>query len=353
MTEKNENLRLQERLKEFRNAFPNSDDFSVENIDNKHVRILNRLKNEGGIDSINLGNLRNWSMQSDMGTSRMFYIKLPLSLKALEKLLNLLLGNLYLNFRSKSMKKSINDDINFLKLKNSYDVLLENPVSKTPGITQWFTDGRTTYNLRWIRYVYLMGRIKEESLLNNDATWVDIGSFYGGLQSISYRYFPNVKYVMVDFHHQLFRSYLYLTEMYPDSKHIFGGKNVLDSKGAAFCYVPVEEFHEINQINCDLLSNFFSFGEMKREYFNTYLNSKTLLDAKIIYNVNRFVSSPFFEPTYDSDLTLLDYKFENHKISYLDVFPIHHFQTIKRELLGIKRHRNTSSSYFEMISRKM
>ena len=74
--------------------------------------------------------------------------------------------------------------------------------------------------------------------------------------------------------------------------------------------------------------------------------------AQISYIVNRFVSSPFFEKTYDSDLNILDYKDEFRNIKYFDVFPIHHYNLIYRKLYGRKYFRNISSSYFEMVTQK-
>ena len=67
---------------------------------------------------------------------------------------------------------------------------------------------------------------------------------------------------------------------------------------------------------------------MKREMFNEYFE---LIDhSKYIYLVNRFVSSPFFEKTYDSDLDVRDYLKKNYNTLYFDIFPMHHYLNIKK-----------------------
>ena len=100
------------------------------------------------------------------------------------------------------------------------------------------------------------------------------------------------------------------------------------------------------------VSNFVSLGEMRREHFNTYMTSQLFTRSKIMYLVNRFVSAPFFEKTYDSDITFLDYLNVNRKIQYFDIFPIHHYLLMNRTVLGSLSYRNISSSYFEIISKQ-
>ena len=90
---------------------------------------------------------------------------------------------------------------------------------------------------------------------------------------------------------------------------------------------------------------------MRREQFLDYFDSKVLSRSRHSYFVNRFVSAPWFEPIYDSNLTILDYFRDDRSIDYFDVFPMHHYQLIDRRLFGHKGFRNISSSYFELITR--
>ena len=114
-------------------------------------------------------------------------------------------------------------------------------------------------------------------------------------------------------------------------------------------YVPVDRFSWLREEEVELVSNFFSLGEMRRESFDHYIRSPLFKKAKSIYLVNRFVSAPFFEPTYDNDLTILDYMTKSGEVTYFDIFPIHYFLKMSRELFGRREVRNLSSPYFELV----
>ena len=90
----------------------------------------------------------------------------------------------------------------------------------------------------------------------------------------------------------------------------------------------------MKKIKFDLVSNFFSFGEMKKETFYNYFDHEIISKSNSIYLVNRFVSSPFFEPTYQNTLNVFDYEKKNFKTTYFDVFPIHHYRNFYRSVLG-------------------
>ena len=233
--------------------------------------------------------------------------------------------------------------------------LTDNPVHLTPGVKNSFSIDGITVNMRWLRYVYLLKRILDLKVLTDDAVWVDVGSFYGGLQGLVKKYNPKTRIVMVDFHHQLCRSNIYLSKMYPDAIHIFPSQvseylNFSAMPEGSFIYVPVSDYEKLPEQSVDLFSNFFSFGEMKRDFFNIYMHGRLFRDSKNTYLVNRFVSSPFFEKTYDSDLSILDYLKSGKSPDYFDIFPMHHYMLVKRDLFGRNAYRNISSSYFEMIT---
>ena len=69
----------------------------------------------------------------------------------------------------------------------------KNPVHLTPMCKTFFFKGKTSFNLRWIRYLYFSTRILKKKLLESNNTWIDIGSYYGGLQSILKKKFRIVK----------------------------------------------------------------------------------------------------------------------------------------------------------------
>jgi len=233
---------------------------------------------------------------------------------------------------------------------NAYPLLCQNPVDLTPGETLWVSDGKARYNMRWLRYVYLAHKIISKDMMPENGTWMDIGPFYGGLQSIVKKYNLNAKFILVDFYHQLFRSFVYLRNLFPNSNHLLGLNPDQKIPDDSFVYIPVQDYPKLPNLKIDLATNFFSFGEMPKHYFELYLNSNAIQNSQTIYTVNRVVSSPFFEPTYNNDLTVLDYNLENFKVQSFDIFPMHYFLRLKRELLGTKHYRNVSSTYFELFA---
>ncbi len=339
-------------LREFQEAFPGHESDLGLILDGKHKKVIEELSNMGGISSINYANLRNWQEQNDLGAPLTLKYLVRQNPKQIKELVKFIIELSLHRSEKLALMESLRDDISVLKLIKAYHKLERFPVNKTYGRTRWVSDGVTAYNMRWLRYAYLSHRIEEFQLLHRDAVWIDIGSFYGGLQSIVYQSFADLRVILVDFHHQLFRSYVFLKSTYPKATHILGYDGKTEIPPGAFVYVPVQNFSALASLKVDLVTNFFSFGEMPRSVFEEYMRSEVLQSSKLLYTVNRFVSSPFFERTYTNDLNVLDYKIIGKQIKYFDVFPMHHYQTTKREFLGHVRFRNTSSSYFEMICQR-
>lgn len=336
------------------------EDDEIDNIDNKHQKIIKKAY-ESIKNDFNINKVRNWEGQTDQTSIvksnyvidfivGIHEIKNSFIFKTLERLRFKILIFIDRFFEISLMQ----DDIAILEDVGGKKILEDNPQNKTPGSGNFkLVKGYSVTN-RWIRYLYILNQILNKNLINGNDVWVDIGSFYGGLQGLVKKYRPESRIVMVDFHHQLLRSYIYLNEMYPDAKHIL--PNSIDNYSSlselpdgCFLYVPVNEFYKISDYKCQLISNFYSFGEMKREYFNNYYSCNLLQESKHIYLVNRFVSSPFFEKTYDSDLTYNDYMLNKRRPIYFDIFPMGHYLIIRRDLFKRNFYRNTSSSYFEII----
>lgn len=324
-------------------------DSALIDIDKKHTAIVNKAYD--AINSFSLDNFRNWAAQNDLGSPSEF-----LSQKGLVRgVARPLYRKLFKRHQEALLLQALLDDIELIKSINADELLLENPVHLTPGVGDYYTVGKATVNFRWLRYIYLAKRIIDLNVLVDGGVWVDIGSYYGGLQGVVRKYNTKARIVLVDFHHQLCRSYIYLSHLYPDATHVFPDQlNALNSfestPEGSIIYVPARAFEAVSHYSADLVSNFFSFGEMSREVFKMYVNSDMVSKSRYLFLVNRFISSPFFEATYDTDLTVLDYLNEKRDINYFDVFPLHHYMAIDRELFGRRGPRNISSPYFEFLS---
>lgn len=331
--------------------FPNYKEEEIPTIDAKHQRILEALASSSDwLADLKENEIRTWRYQDDIGHTPYLMDYLQRDGSSLGNLLKFLFHKTKYAESAKAIRDSILDDIGVIENRWGSESLVANPVNGTPGKPKFSKINGYFVNTRWMRYLYLANVIRQSKLIPENGVWVDVGSYFGGLQGLVYKNFKKSKFILVDFHHQLFRSYVYLSQLYPNAQHNLGLKETLaDTTTGSFNYVHVSDFQELQNLNIDLLSNFFSFGEMSRETFEGYRDSDPVKLAKNIYLVNRFVSAPYFEKTYHNDLSVLDYKFENHQLYYFDVFPIHHFAAFHREIFGRARLRNTSSSYFEMI----
>ncbi len=336
----------------FKVNFPGYLDELNENIDSKHRTIIRNLNSDSAdwLEDINPDNIRNWSMQDDIGCPPYLFDYLNRNGRKVFNLAKFIKRKIFQYKVNSNLKNSILDDIAIIESLDGRNLLASNPVNQTPGNPAFARFGDYFVNNRWMRYVYIAQKMKLNKMLEPNSTWIDIGSFYGGLQGIVYKENNSTKIILVDFYHQLFRSYAYLHELFPTAVHNLGIESTLSDKSkSSFNYVHINDFYKLDTLEVDLITNFFSLGEMSREYFESYKNSPILAKSTRIYTVNRFISAPFFEPTYDNKTTIIDYHFPRHDLHNLDVFPIHHFNLLKRNLLGKERFRNTSSSYFEGI----
>jgi putative sugar O-methyltransferase len=332
-------------------------DLSIQEIDTKHQGIVGNAYKKMNEKKF-WENFRNWSEQSDGIAPVDFFVDVFGPRASFRNIARYIYTKIFLRQQEKFYLSSLRDDLEAIKKIGGKKFFVENKVSDTPGGSRYCLIDGIQINLRWARYIYLLSRIINNNLIADGDIWVDVGPFYGGLQGLVKKYLPNCRMVLVDFHHQLCRSYIYLKTIHPDSEHIFPKdvskyKNLNDLPKNSFLYVPVSEFSTIsNSADVDFVSNFVSLGEMRREHFNTYMTSQLFTRSKFMYLVNRFVSAPFFEKTYDSDITFLDYLNVNRKIQYFDIFPIHHYLLMNRTVLGSLSYRNISSSYFEIISKQ-
>ncbi len=331
-------------------------DLSIDEIDEKHNGIVTNAYLEFGGANNSWENFRNWAGQGDGLAPMNFFTEVLHSKDFIKNLIKYIYKKTIKRQSEVFFWQTLRDDFAILKNIEAQSLLRDNPISNTPGVGNYCSIDGYQLNQRWARYIYLLKRISSEGLLKEGGVWVDVGPFYGGLQGLIRRYHPKCKMILVDFHHQLCRSYIYLATLYPHSHHVLPNDVVKysdfeDLPENSFVYVPVSYFEKIqHNKEINLFSNFFSFGEMRRVHFEQYMHCPLAEYAKRHYLVNRFVSSPFFEKTYDSDLTILDYLSNGRSINYFNIFPMHHYQLIERKILSGKGFRNTSSPYFELIT---
>ena len=92
---------------------------------------------------------------------------------------------------------------------------------------------------------------------------------------------------------------------------------------------------------------------MKEYDFRRYIESKILLNSNQIYFCNRFDSSPFYEPTYESKFSMIDYIIDGYNIKLTQNSGIHNYLMVPRRLFGKRKIRPISSNYFDLILEKI
>ncbi len=339
----------------------NTKNFYEENfnlVDEKHNIIIKSFYDQINNDKNYFkDNLRNWTMQTDYECPPQI-TSLHLKILGFQKCIEFYLKRKIQSFFNDEHNRAFFDDMEILRKYCDINLLKKNPVHLTPGSDNFFVSKENIItNYRWNRYLYIGNRIINNKILDDYDTWVDIGPFYGGLQSIIKKEKPSLNMILIDFKHQLCRSYIFLKQLFPKSNHFFPDQidsslfknKLIDS----IIYLPIEKYNLLENLNIKLLTNFFSFGEMKEEVFDNYKVSNLYKNAEYKYLVNRFISSPFFEKTYgEINTNVLDYINENDSISYFDMFPIHHYHVPKRKLFNSTKNRPCSSPYFELIIKK-
>jgi putative sugar O-methyltransferase len=344
--------------KEFIESF---DYFSQENavreiLDPKHKVILeNHYKNFDIEKNFNFESFRNWTHQNDLGVPVQVRELFKISKKLPKKIIKFFLDNTIFLFQTKLSRQALFDDLDQIIQFDAGNLLKENPVIETPGSSIAYNKAGYSFNLRWLRYIYLCKRILDLQL-PKDFAWVDVGSYYGGLQGLVLKYRQDAKIVLVDFNHQLCRSYIYLKLMYPNHNFVLPDKidnNFSIDKLApgSIVFIPLDKYKCLQLGNFDLTSNFFSFGEMQTEVFLQYLNSEVFKNSKYQYLVNRFVSGPFFEKTYPNETNIFHYITANRDRVYFDIFPINRTVLARVNTLFGSSYKPISSQYFEMITK--
>jgi putative sugar O-methyltransferase len=183
-----------------------------------------------------------------------------------------------------------------------------NPVGN-PHVYE-YQDFRFTF--RWFKHIYLLGlmdRILRPKLEPSFVT-LDVGSSYGIFSSLVKQEWPGSHHVLVDFPEQLLLAYYFLNATFPNAK-IAGSAEVLKKRTISrafiedhdFTLIPISQYPKIEVGGVDLITNFASFGETDRKWFDYYLNAKLFASASYFFVANRVQSYPH----YDTDITIQDY----------------------------------------------
>ena len=213
------------------------------------------------------------------------------------------------------------------------------------------------YTYRWCKHIRFLSVLSDilKSQLQPPFTTLDIGSSYGIFSYLLKKEFSHCNCVLLDFPEQLALAYYFLGLSFPSAR-IAGYKEIamadkIDRSFLGkydFVLIPWFFYRKITPQSIDLITNFASLGEMKRKWFNFYMKSEPFLSAKYFFTVNRFQSAP----TYDTDLTILDYQLDDFKKLHFAVSPIFSHTYIRKYLFFYKK-LIFNSQYFEFIGERL
>jgi putative sugar O-methyltransferase len=209
-----------------------------------------------------------------------------------------------------------------------------------PYVFEW---KGTRFTYRWHKQMHYIGLVNRflRNRLAPDFVGLDLGSSYG--------IFP----MLVDFPEQLLLAYYFLATYLPNAR-IAGTREIRDQQTITrefiqsydFVLVPVTMYARIAPKAVNLFSNFASLGEMRREWFKGYIDSPVFQTSDYFFCANRYESAP----TYDSDLTVLDYPiWDAQKKIHFTTCPVFSHIYPRRNLFFNEKY--SYPQYFEYIGR--
>jgi len=205
-----------------------------------------------------------------------------------------------------------------------------------------------SFTNRYLRHIYFLYIFKSKLgsfFKKKKFLTLDIGSSYGCFQSLLKKEFSFSKHILVDIPGQLILAEYYLNTEFPNAR-IAGlsvtskmkeiHENFIDEYD--FILIAAPEYDKLKIDKIDLVTNFISFSEMERKWFDEYISSNPFKKADFFYTANRYDSYP----TYSSDITISDFPLQNYKKIYSRTLPILKYYFRSRFLFFTKKFRYSS-----------
>jgi len=261
----------------------------------------------------------------------------------------------FISGRRRGIKKLLKECFEIIKRHNCEYLLKKYPCSKI-GNPYIFKIDNYQFTYRWTKHIYSLGLFKKflDNKLKENFTVLDIGSGYGIFSYLLKKEYLCSHQLLLDFSEQLMLAYYFLGMNFPDAK-IASFKEIMGLEKIErnfierydFILVPWFFYNKLASQSIDIITNFASFGEMKRKWFEFYIKNEPFLSTRYFFTENRFQSAP----TYDTDLTILDYPLKDFKTIHFGICPIFS-HTYKSKFLFFSEKLYFSSQYFEFIGER-
>lgn len=202
--------------------------------------------------------------------------------------------------------------LGILKKHGFQDLLRKYPCPPAGGPHVFENDGYR-YTHRWIKHIYLVGLLNRilGRQLGAGFTALDIGSSYGIFSSLLFQEYPGSRHILVDLPEQLLFARYFLSRCFPEAR-IAGPEELGRDRAITrslleqydFILAPPSLYEKIEAGCVDLLSSFACLGEIKRSFFDYYVQAPVFKHARYFYTVNPVDSAGWF---HDSEISVLDY----------------------------------------------
>lgn len=250
----------------------------------------------------------------------------------------------------RGMRRRFVECLDTLKDTGDLDLLRKYPCPEV-GNPHIFTRAWYRYTYRWHKHIHYLGLLQRvlQPRLSTSFTALDIGSSYGLFSYLLKSEYPDSRLILVDFPEQLLLAYYFLASCFPHAR-IAGAKELQGVSEITrdvlepydFVLIPVSWYKRLAPGVVDLVTNFVSFAEMSRTMFRYYLDAPVFTSARYFFTVNRIQSAP----TYDTDLTILDYPLSQPLHFCLSPTSTHVY---KRKHLFFYERKTYPSPFFEYI----
>lgn len=255
----------------------------------------------------------------------------------------------------KGARKLLLDCLNTI-IKNNYEYLLKKYPCSLVGNPYIFKYKSYKYTYTWTRHIYFLGRFKDVlgRCMEDGFITLDIGSSYGVFSYLFKNEFSKCHCILLDFPEQLVLAHYFIAMNMPMAS-IATFREVLNAEHLDrdffsqydFILIPLTSYKDISANSVDLVTNFASFSEMQRPWFEHYIENEPFISAKYFLTANRFQSAPI----YDSDITILDFHLERFKKLHFAIDQMARY-VYKRKFFFFYNIQPNTSQFFEFIGER-
>ena len=223
----------------------------------------------------------------------------------------------------------LEESYNIIKEEDALNILKKNPISET-GNPVVYKKNNINITYRWLRHILIFYYYEKIFSKKNDINIVaDIGTGYGTFPILIKKNFNKKKFILIDLPEQLCAAHYYIKSEFPNAK-IPSFEQICNSDNLDrnffekfdFSLIPCYLIDKIDKDSSDLVTNFASFNEMPKVWFDKYMESKLFKSSKYIYTMNR-INRPPMNNKEAYEISILDMNLNNYEKMFFDVFKLY------------------------------